>query len=160
MIKIERVTVAEWALYREMRLTSLAEAPYAYGWTLQQAQDFTAEQWQQGLAERVDFFARDLDRLVGTVGVVPAEDDPAAVELTSMWVAPAARGQGVAAALVGAVLAHALKVAAPAVSAWVSDGNDDAERLYQRHGFTRTGRSQPLPSAPGRSEFEMILPAS
>jgi hypothetical protein len=40
---------------------------------------------------------------------------------------------------------------------WVTDGNRAAERLYERHGFVRTGSVQPVDDddlTPG-VEFEM-----
>jgi len=47
------------------------------------------------------------------------------------------------------------------VSLWVSEGNEPAEILYARHGFARSGRTQPIDEDnAGRGlEFEMRLSA-
>lgn len=36
---------------------------------------------------------------------------------------------------------------------WVTDGNNNAERLYERNGFARTGAQQDV--RPGHLEYEM-----
>lgn len=43
---------------------------------------------------------------------------------------------------------------------WVAGGNKAARRLYERHGFLRTGTQRPLPSNPDIEEDEMLLPLS
>ena len=44
-----------------------------------------------------------------------------------------------------------------AVTLWVSVGNDRAEALYARHGFVRTGATQPIRDEdPSRLELEMV----
>ncbi|MFF4902522.1 GNAT family N-acetyltransferase [Streptomyces sp. NPDC001068] len=152
---IERVKPCEWSLYRDVRITSLVDAPHAYGWTVEQARSLSESQWRDALSERVDFFARSADEVVGIVGVVPVEENALARELTAMWVAPAARGGGVGHGLVRAVIEHARYVGARQVLTWVTQGNIPAERLYQAHDFAATGKVQPLPSISGKFEMEM-----
>ena len=59
--------------------------------------------------------------------------------------------------LVAAVVAWAANSAATELRLWVAEGNDPAERLYARNGFTRSGEVQPvLPETPDRLEFRMV----
>jgi ribosomal protein S18 acetylase RimI-like enzyme len=74
--------------------------------------------------------------------------------LTSLWVEPAARGQGVGDQLVVAVLEWAKAAGFSQVLLWVTEGNSHAEALYARHGFVRTGEVIDQP----RREFEMSKP--
>ena len=60
-----------------------------------------------------------------------------------MWVEPASRGRGVASASSSAWWRHADEVGR-SVLLHVTEGNDTAHRLYERHGFTATGEVQPL----------------
>ena len=71
--------------------------------------------------------------------------------LTSLWVDPGARGQGVGDRLVTAVLDWAKSEGFTQVLLWVTEGNSRAETLYQRNGFVRTGDVVTEP----RREFEM-----
>ena len=64
--------------------------------------------------------------------------------LFSLWVAPEARGVGVATALVEAVAAWAVDRGAQRLRTSVTLGNDDAARLYRRTGFVDTGEREPL----------------
>ena len=86
--------------------------------------------------------------MVGTVGAGPGEFDGAAV-LTALWVDPSVRNRGVGGALVGAVEEWARDEGYDQVLLWVTEVNHNAERLYERHGFTRTGRvSEVRPGEP------------
>jgi GNAT superfamily N-acetyltransferase len=80
------------------------------------------------------------------------------VELVSMWVRPRARGHGVGAALIAAVIDWAKVSDATAVHLWVNEDNDPARLLYQRCGFVLAGERQPLPSSPHLYEVDMIRP--
>jgi ribosomal protein S18 acetylase RimI-like enzyme len=71
--------------------------------------------------------------------------------LTSLWVDPGARGQGVGDRLVMAVLEWAKSEGFTQVLLWVTEGNSKAEALYLRNGFVRTGEVILEP----RREFEM-----
>lgn len=76
------------------------------------------------------------DDVVGYAGLC---DYPDEAWVQTMAVAPARQGQGVGAQLLQELLAEADRRRQPVVSLEVRAGNETAERLYQRHGFTRTG---------------------
>ena len=71
--------------------------------------------------------------------------------LTSLWVDPAARGKGVGDQLVDTVVEWARNAGYQQIVLWVAEGNDRAERLYERNGFVRTGELARDP----KPEFEM-----
>jgi putative acetyltransferase len=60
-------------------------------------------------------------------------------EVKSMFVAEAARGAGVGAALMNALQAQAQTLALPVLKLETGDDLDSAHRLYQRHGFAFCG---------------------
>lgn len=69
------------------------------------------------------------------VGAVTSE----ACQVQGVWVAPARRGQGLAAAGMAAVVRICLDEVAPVVSLYVNDFNTPARRTYTRVGFSRVG---------------------
>ncbi len=153
---IRRVGPDDWRLFRELRLTSLREAPYAFASRLETALEYGEADWRGRLVSVTQFAAFDAEQPVGTAGALTEGEK---TELVSMWVRPEARGTGVGDALVAAVIEEALARGSAAVTLWVSDGNRDAEALYARHGFARSGRTQPIDEDdPTRGmEFEMRL---
>jgi GNAT superfamily N-acetyltransferase len=74
-----------------------------------------------------------------------------------MWVAPGARRSGAGAELVRRVIDWASDSGYRRVELWVTRGNDAAEMLYLRSGFTVTGDVKPLPSDPCKNEIRMRL---
>ncbi|WP_431677729.1 GNAT family N-acetyltransferase [Kitasatospora sp. KL5] len=92
-------------------------------------------------------------RPAGTVGGIPAAE-PGGVELVSMWVDPAARGRGVADALIRAVEQWAIAGGARTLRLSVMRGNAAAAALYERHGFTGTG--EPGDLLPGGVRRERV----
>ncbi len=87
------------------------------------------------------------------VGIAAGSDSsyPGAAALTSLWVEPAARGKGVGDLLVTTVVEWARAAGFTQVFLWVAQGNDNAEKLYARNGFARTGAVMLDP----QPEFEM-----
>jgi GNAT superfamily N-acetyltransferase len=84
----------------------------------------------------------------GMVGAGPGEFSSSAA-LTSLWVDPRFRDQGVGSALVEAVVGWAADQGFSQVLLWVTEVNRNAERLYVHHGFARTGRvSEVRPGGP------------
>lgn len=80
-------------------------------------------------------------------------DGGRAAAMTAMWVDPRFRRQGVGDLLVKTVVDWARAAGYPEMLLWVADGNSNAERLYVRNGFARTGAGQEM--RPGRLEYEM-----
>ncbi len=154
MADVARLSEHEWEAYRDVRLAALSDAPAAFGSRLEVERARPESEWRARLERRSQFVVRDRGRTVGTVGCLDVEG---AVELVSMWVAPDARGSGVADRLVAVVLDVARERGHGTTVLWVSDGNRPAERLYERHGFARTGDMQPIDDDdPGRGmEFQM-----
>jgi ribosomal protein S18 acetylase RimI-like enzyme len=122
--------------YRELRLEALRLHPYAYGST------FEAE-----ATEPLEFFERRLtgsEILLGSIadkpmGIARLTIPSFATErhkgmLTGMYVRAAARGSGLASALVEAVLERA-RGRVILIELSVVTTNERARRLYERHGF-------------------------
>jgi GNAT superfamily N-acetyltransferase len=158
MVSVREITADDWAVQRDIRLTALTEAPYAFGSTYAREAAFTADQWRGRINERsVTFFAYagSAGRADEPAGLAGGYVEDATAELVSMWVRPSARGLGVGAALIEAVAGWARACGYPALFLWVTESNAPARRLYQRSWFTLTGERQPLPSDPSLQEVRM-----
>lgn len=155
-VEIRLLTAADWQAFRDIRLRALADAPEAFGSTLESAQARTERDWRELLAGRAQFLA-SVDGV--DVGTAAGLDDPerAGAHLISMWVAGAARGIGVSDLLVRAVIDWAVGVGHRKVWLEVALDNVAAERLYLRQGFVRTGVAGVVAPSGPRPEFEMLL---
>jgi ribosomal protein S18 acetylase RimI-like enzyme len=153
---IRRLLPEDRELYRDLRLRAMADAPTAFGSTYEREAGLTDQEWAQRLApEGFPAFVCTVDDVaVGLVGYGPSVDDPSIAYLFSMWVDPAARGTGAADALVAEVLRHSAGQGCTVVRLHVTEGNDRAERLSERHGFGRTGESY-VRDRDGMREIEM-----
>jgi RimJ/RimL family protein N-acetyltransferase len=151
VIEIRQLDPDDWALYREVRLRALGDAPYAFASTVEQEAGFDEWQWRSRVSRATWFVALDGGRPVGLVGGFD-EPDTADLHLIGMWVAAEMRGQGVAGRLVAEFLTWCQRRRAPGVVLWVADGNDRAQAFYRRLGFRGTGERQPLPSDPSVGE--------
>jgi len=158
---IRRFTADEWPAYRTIRLRALADAPDAFGSTLAAEEALAPETWAARLARGA---TSDIDRalaaeinglLVGLAWAKEDGDDPAIVNLFQMWVAPEARGQGVAGALLGEALRWARERGAQAMQLGVTCTNTSAVRLYERAGFVEAGVREPL--RPGSALMEQRM---
>ena len=158
-LRVERVADAGWRDYRAVRQAALIDSPRAFWTTYAQSASRTDEDWRGFVATGpAVWLAWDGDRPVGTVGLVPAQEGPEdEVALVGMWVAAAARGSGVAEALVEAALAHARAEGRRRVHLDVARENVRARRFYLRRGFVPTGVSGAMPWDPTCVEEGMVL---
>ena len=101
---------------------------------------------------RTRFVAEIDGEVVGTVSGGDGKRHRAAA-VTAMWVDPRFRRQGVGDLLLKTVLDWARADGYREVFLWVTDGNTNAERLYSKHGFARTGETEEV--RPGQREFEL-----
>lgn len=137
---LHRLVPDDWRQWRELRLRALAESPHAFGSTLAEwsGPGDTEQRWRTRLEEvPANFVASIQGSLVGQSSGTPA-DDPSAVELISVWVAPEARGHQISDALVSAVIEWALDRSATSIELWVRRGNGPAIALYRRLGFQQS----------------------
>ncbi len=150
--------------FRAIRRRAIGESPRAFGSTPAEIEARPPRYWEERArqgAEGVDNVLLVADHGATWVGVVAGFLDDAAsargVDVVSMWVDPAYRGQGLGRALIEAVLDWARERRAVQATLWVTENNAPAMTLYRRAGFTETGDTQALPSHPELSEVKMVL---
>lgn len=159
---VRRITPDQYALHRRVRLAALQDAPTAFSTTYADAVARTDASWREMTAvcsegnDGSTFFAYDdSGEAIGMVGGFRDKNDPDAVHMVAMWVAPAARGTGAAGALVEAVLAWAKAIPAKRAVTAVTAGNERALRLYRKMGFAEP--TAPLPTAPHLRSCDVSL---
>ncbi len=162
MFVTRRIRSDDWQALRGLRLAALSDEPSAFGSTYGDELAAPDRRWKELAAVRsagldgANFFAVDPSGIpCGIVGIFPV--GASAAELTSMWVAPPARGQGVGALLVNAAVEWADSAGCSEVELWVTRGNDRARSLYAGLGFVETNDVKPLPSDPCKDEVRMRL---
>jgi GNAT superfamily N-acetyltransferase len=161
---VRRIGPDDWEVSRQVRLTALAEAPYAFMSTLAREQGFEEHLWRQRLGSptAATFLAWVDGAPAGTAtGKIDDPDDgftvPGSWQLVGMWVEPDARGTGVADQLIHAVSEHAREQNASCLTLWVTEINARAIAFYQRIGFVPTGARQLVrEDEPDHWEVQMI----
>ncbi|MFD5921595.1 GNAT family N-acetyltransferase [Kitasatospora sp. NPDC058201] len=146
---------ADWPVWRDARLAALADAPHAFRVRSADWHHGGEARWRARF-DRPDAVhvvaVRDDGRPVGLACGLPGPDggdhgagtggdgaDERVGELRSVWVGPAARGQGVGDRLIAAVEEWARRAGSTSLRLAVIPGNEAAVALYRRHGFAPTG---------------------
>ena len=156
---VRRLRAGEFGRWRRLRLAALGDAPLAFGSTFDREQHQPISVWKERTAafaagnQRVMFVAEDGGRWIGCAGAVVEGGAPYVI---SMWVNPAERGRRIGVGLMRAVVGWAIEGGHRRLLLWVTAGNRPALKLYERLGFQRTGRSQPLPHTPSVLELEYV----
>lgn len=143
MINLRALTSDDWAAWRDVRLRALADAPQAFGSTLEEWESAPEERWRARLELPG---SHNLVAYVDgePVGMATGVSFEGTYELISMWVAPEARGRGVGDALVEEILRRAYAQGASELRLDVKEHNLSAISLYLRHGFIDVGPSREL----------------
>ena len=142
---IRRLSLDEVSRFRAIRLPALRDAPAAFGTTFEEATAWPPEVWRRLFSGLVAFVAVVDDHDVGLVRTAPDPRVASAARLGSLWVTPAARGTGVGASLIDAVVEWARSGGFVEVLLDVSDDNSRAFALYDYRGFVPTGAVSTLP---------------
>lgn len=101
---------------------------------------------------RTLWFAEEDGRLIGMAGAYP-EQDPANVDVTSMYVVPSERGKGIGRALLGAVVGEQT---GKEVRLCVNGDQTRAVRLYERFGFVALAET-PLTRENGEPYVQLYM---
>lgn len=141
---IRALTAEDLDAYVALRREALLDTPLAFA--ASPGDDFasSAEALRESMKKAPDWmlFGAFEERLIGSVGLFRDRHLKAAhkMHVWGMYVTPAHRGRGVAAALLAAAIAHARTV--PGID-WihlgVSEAAAAARRVYERAGFTIWG---------------------
>lgn len=152
---VRPLSASEWQLKRDLRLTALRDSPKSFGSSYDREVNRSEADWRDWPRDGVYFGVFDDYQVAfGIAGGWVEEAQPDVVHLISMWVAPVARGAGVAGRLTAAVVAWAQERSAARVELEVAAGNEVALRVYLRSGFIVTER---VPSKPGGTVLEFLL---
>jgi len=150
--KVRRLGPEDWQLYRRVRLAALKEAPYAFGSTYQRELELDDASWRRRVTDRVRFVVEVDGIVAGTVSGGDGEEHGSSA-MTAMWVDPKFRRAGAGDLLVKTIMDWARAEGYSRMFLWVTAVNPNAERLYARNGFERTGASQDV--RPRELEVEM-----
>lgn len=163
MITVRQVVPAEWALYRDLRLQALRDAPDAFGSTYEAEAQRSDELWSARVAAAFDsgrdrvFFARNGAAVCGLVWCKVSATEATVAEVFQMWVEPASRGSGAGRALLAAAVAWAQSVGVRGVRLGVTTGDSPATRLYTAQGFRPVGDLERLREASDLMAQTMVL---
>jgi RimJ/RimL family protein N-acetyltransferase len=158
---VHRVTPADAARMRALRLEMLADSPLAFLETLAQAAARPHEDYRRRITQAAhgidlaQFVADPGGRLIGHAGGTVLPDEPDVTIVFAVYITPAHRGSGVLDDLVDAVARWSIEAGRPELMLEVVVGNDRAVRAYERLGFADTGVRVPHPVLPALTELQM-----
>ena len=139
-IQIRRLTPADAAVYRDIRLEGLRCNPEAFGSTFEAETAKPLTFFSERLGGSAAFGAFHDSELVGIAGLLIREGRKEAHKglLVGMYVRPGARKAGVGRRLVETIVEFARRRVELIQLSVVSD-NEQARRLYERLGFMEYG---------------------
>ena len=141
MISVRRIQIGEGALFKQMRLTALREAPYAFSSTYESALRRSPESWSEQAdstaqgSDRATFIAFSGDSQIGIAALYRNPEGTDVGEVLQVWVAPEYRGKGVAFDLMDAVSQWASENGFQMIIATIMKENTRAIKFYRKYGF-------------------------
>jgi ribosomal protein S18 acetylase RimI-like enzyme len=157
-VTVRRLSPADAALFRDIRLEGLSQDPDAFGSTFEDESPQPMSFFAERLAGAAVFAAFRGAELLGVVGfyVQPGPKHRHKGTLWGMYVRPGARGSGVGARLVEAVVEHA-RGRVELVQLRVISENLAARRLYSRFGFEEYGLEKHGAKYRGRYHDDVLM---
>lgn len=153
-LEVRVLSPDEWRLWRDLRLRSLADAPDAFGSTLEWEQAHTEEVWRDRM--RSGSVVAFVDGVPAAIGAsFPVRDGWQ--QVVAMWTDPAYRRRGLSLRVLDVIVDRALAEGRRVVLG-VARGNPAARRAYEGYGFTPTGETEPLRDGSPVQTDVMVLP--
>jgi len=152
-MEIRPVRREEAAGLRELRLRALRDAPHAYFASLESEERLPLSYWEGWATskDKVMLVAVEDGTWLGMAGASVHPDRSGTVRLWWLWVAPGARGRGLARRLLEARADWARELA-------VAEHNEAAKALYRGLGFVPTGERRSMASDPTHAGIFMARP--
>jgi RimJ/RimL family protein N-acetyltransferase len=141
MFTTRRIQSGEADLFKQIRLNSLQNAPYAFSSTYDSALQRTAESWREQAEstalgiDRATFVTFSDNEPVGIAALYRLDNQADVGEMLQVWVAPECRGTSVAWDLMNAMFSWANQNNFRTVIAQVTNGNSRAIKFYIKYGF-------------------------
>lgn len=182
-VSVRRTSPADWEVVRDLRLAALHADPDAFGSTLAREEAFGRQEWEERCGNPDSYVAFLDGRPAGLASLMPlsaapplladscslesnprgdvaADSDGSVRDVVGLWTDPSARGHGVGAELVSALIETARARGASGLRLMVTRVNEPAIRLYRRFGFSETGMTKPMPDRPHLCAMEMTADLS
>jgi ribosomal protein S18 acetylase RimI-like enzyme len=141
MISVRRIRIGEGELYKQVRLMSLREAPYAFSSTYESALQRSSKSWSEQAdataqgSDRSTFIAFSNDSPIGIAALYRHSEGTEVGEVLQVWVAPEYRNAGVASKLMDAIFQWAGENGFRTIIANVTKKNTKALEFYRKYGF-------------------------
>jgi ribosomal protein S18 acetylase RimI-like enzyme len=157
-ITVRRLSPADAALFRAVRLEGLARDPDAFASTIEEEGEKPPSFFAERIAAAAAFAAFRGAELLGVAGfyIQPGPKHAHKGTLWGMFVRPQARGAGVGAMLVEAVIEHA-RTRVELIELTVISENGTARRLYERFGFEQYGLERRAAKYRGRYHDDVLM---
>jgi ribosomal protein S18 acetylase RimI-like enzyme len=147
---IRTLCPADWAIYKTIRLASLADSPDSFSSTYEREILFPDSEWQSRLernerAQNALALVAEYDGVsVGLSWGLIHEPYPNMAHVYQMWVSPEARGRGIAKSFLDRITSWAEARGCESVALSVATVNDAAVSLYCSAGFVPSGEVEEL----------------
>jgi RimJ/RimL family protein N-acetyltransferase len=157
-IAIRLLSSADAALFRDIRLDGLRRNPDAFSSTFEDENARPLSSFEDRLTRSAVFGAFRGAELLGVAGfyIQPGPKHAHKGILWGMYVRPQARGAGIGARLVEAVLTHASRHV-ELIELTVISENAAARRLYERFGFVEYGLEKRAAKYRGRYHDDLLM---
>jgi len=147
-------TEDDLALWRDVRLRSLADTPDAFGSTIERERAFTDDEWRARLHPPAVLVLHD-GQAVGLGGGF--EVRAGVLLVVAMWLEPSWRGRGLSRRILDMVVEWA-RARDLDVELDVARGAPAARAAYERYGFAYTGAQSPIREGSDIVTDRMVLP--
>jgi RimJ/RimL family protein N-acetyltransferase len=133
VIRVAQLMEQDWRAFAIVRLQALTDSLGPTDPQYRREASFTASQWRRRLREHAAFTILVDDR---PMGLISAQHETAdSVYLYSLWLAPDARGHGLARSLLEAAVDWARTQQVHTVTLRVDPDNSVARGVYEKAGF-------------------------